>query len=141
MWTTAITTASRASGDSYTSVRAEGRRGSSGRGCRKFGSCPGHRGRIHSRHNTTTMSTPKKRSTFGRLWRAAVLGVADGIPGLSQVVTAIEHFKDPKGVPVGPRLVVGWTTVAMMGMLIAARIWGGFGWDELIKLLGLLAAF
>lgn len=87
------------------------------------------------------MSTTKSRTFFGRLWRSVVLGVADGVPGVSQVVTAIEHFGKKEAPPVGPRLVVGWTTVVLMGMLIAARLWGGFGWDELLRLLGVVVAF
>lgn len=87
------------------------------------------------------MASNKPRTFFGRLWRSVLLGVADGIPGVSQVVTVVEHLKKPDAPPILPRLVVGWTTVVMMGMLIAARVWGGFGWDELVKLLGLLAAF
>lgn len=130
-----------ASGGSCSSVQEVGPRGSSGLGCRRFGSCPGHRSRIHSQHNSTNMSTPKKRTAFGRLWRAAALGVADGIPGLSQIVTAVEHMKDQKGVPVGPRLVVGWSTVVVIGMLLASKIWGGLGWDELLRLVGMIVAF
>lgn len=87
------------------------------------------------------MSTPKKRSTLGRLWRAAALGVADGIPGLSQIVTAVEHMKDHKGIPVGPRLVVGWSTVVIIGMLLASKIWGGLGWDEIFQLVATIVAF
>lgn len=87
------------------------------------------------------MSTTKPRNFFGRLWRSALLGVADGVPVVSQVVTAIENFGKKDAPPVAPRLVVGWTTVVLMGMLIAARIWGGFGWDELLRLLGVVVAF
>jgi hypothetical protein len=87
------------------------------------------------------MAATKQRTFFGRLWRSVLLGVADGIPGVSQLVTVAEHLKENKPAPILPRLVVGWTTVAMMGMLIAARLWGGFGWDELLKLVTLLAAF
>lgn len=87
------------------------------------------------------MANNKPRTFIGRLWRSVLLGVADGIPGVSQVVTVVEHLQKPNAAPILPRLVVGWTTVAMMGMLIAARLWGGFGWDELVRLLGLLAAF
>lgn len=87
------------------------------------------------------MASNKPRTFFGRLWRSVLLGVADGIPGVSQVVTVVEHLKKPDAPPILPRLVVGWTTVVMMGMLIAARVWGGFGWDELVKLLGVVVAF
>lgn len=84
------------------------------------------------------MSAPRTRSTFGRLWRSILLGVADGIPGVSQVVTAVERFRSDDPAPVGPRLVVGWTTVAFMGMIIAARIWGHLSWEELLRLLAVL---
>ena len=50
-------------------------------------------------------------------------------------------MKDQKGVPVGPRLVVGWSTVVVIGMLLASRIWGGLGWGELLKLAGMIVAF
>lgn len=84
------------------------------------------------------MASPKKRTAFGKLWRSALLGVADGVPILSQVVTAVERFKSPDPTPVGPRLVVGWSTVAVMGMIIAARLFGNFSLDELLRLVGLL---
>lgn len=87
------------------------------------------------------MASNKPRTFIGRLWRSVLLGVADGIPGVSQVVTVVEHLKKPDTPPILPRLVVGWTTVVLMGMLIAARLWGGFGWDELLRLLGVVVAF
>lgn len=96
---------------------------------------------LPSRQPLTTMSTPKQRTFFGRLWRSALLGVADGVPGVSQVVTAIEHMGKKDTPPIFPRLVAGWSTVVLMGMLLAARIWGGFGWSELKELLALLATF
>lgn len=87
------------------------------------------------------METPKQRTKFGRLWRSALLGVMDGVPGLSQVVTAVEHFGKKDQPPVGPRLVVGWSTVVLMGMLLAARIYGGFSVEEFMRLLSLLVMF
>jgi hypothetical protein len=84
------------------------------------------------------MSPSKPRSKFGRILRSVLLGVADGIPGVSQVVTAVERFKSTDPTPVGPRLVVGWTTVAVMGMAIAARLWGNFSVEELLRLLQIL---
>lgn len=130
-----------ASAASSTNVQEVVHRGCSALGCLKCepGSCPF--ASLPSQHNPPTMATTKPRTFFGRLWRSVLLGVADGIPGVSQVVTVVEHLKQPNAAPIVPRLVVGWTTVAMMGMLIAARLSGGFGWDELLKLLSVLAAF
>lgn len=128
-------------GDSCSSVKAGAHRGSSGAGWRRYRRCEGPRRSVLSPPHSTNMSTTKPRSFFGRLWRSALLGVADGVPVVSQVVTAIEHFGKKDAPPVAPRLVVGWTTVVLMGMLIAARIWGGFGWDELLRLLGVVVAF
>lgn len=130
-----------ASVGSCLSAQEAGSRGSSVAGCPRCRSCPCRRRGVVSPHNSPTMANNKPRTFIGRLWRSVLLGVADGIPGVSQVVTVVEHLQKPNAAPILPRLVVGWTTVAMMGMLIAARLWGGFGWDELVRLLGLLAAF
>lgn len=128
-------------GGSCSSVLVGDRHGSSVAGWPRFPRCPGPSRSVLSPPHSTNMSTTKPRTFFGRLWRSALLGVADGVPVVSQVVTAIEHFGKKDAPPVGPRLVVGWTTVALMGMLIAARIWGGFGWDELLRLLDVVVAF
>jgi hypothetical protein len=126
---------------SYSNVQGADRLGSSVAGWPRLQRCPGPSRSILSQPHSTNMSTTKPRTFFGRLWRSVLLGVADGVPGVSQVVTAVENFHKKDAPPVGPRLVVGWTTVALMGMLIAAKLWGGFGWDELLRLLGVVVAF
>jgi hypothetical protein len=128
-------------GVSYGNVMADQPRGGSQVGCRKCEQLQDRSGALHSHANPPPMEKPKKRTTFGKLWRSVLLGVADGVPGLSQVVTAVEKFRGSDPVPVGPRLLVGWSTVALMGMLLAARLFGDFSVEELAKLLRIVLVF
>jgi hypothetical protein len=83
----------------------------------------------------------RRRSFVGRLWRAALLGVADGIPFVSQIVTMADNLRQDQPLPAGPRLVVGWSTCLLVAMMLAGRIWGKMEWGELLRLVAMLVAF
>ena len=138
MPTTETTTGSDAHDDNSTQPQAPQNRGACKVGCRH---CQ-EQGRAYNlllwHPKRSTMSAPRERSAFGKFWRSAILGVADGIPVVSQIVTFAEHMKRKDTPPAGPRLVVGWSTVVIMGMLMAAKMWGNFSLEELIRLVRFL---
>lgn len=60
----------------------------------------------------------------GKFAKGAVLGIIDGIPGASQVLSTVTGPKKVNGYEPVTRLVTGWATVAMIGMAFTMKLTG-----------------
>lgn len=80
----------------------------------------------------------KAGPVMGKFAKGAVLGVIDGIPGASQVLSTVTGPKKVNGYEPVTRLVTGWTTVAMVGMAFAMKLTGNMSGVELFAILRLI---
>lgn len=74
----------------------------------------------------------------GKFVKGAVLGVIDGIPGASQVLSTVTGPKKVNGYEPVTRLVTGWATVALVGMAFAMKLTGNVNGIELFAILRMI---
>lgn len=80
----------------------------------------------------------KAGPVIGKFAKGAVLGVIDGIPGASQVLSTVTGPKKVNGYEPVTRLVTGWATVAMVGMAFAMKLTGNVDGIELFAILRMI---
>lgn len=73
--------------------------------------------------------------TIGRTTVQVVRGIADGIPGVSQVVNTAFPAKPRTPGEAGTRILVGWSTVLLVAMAMVMKLYGHIDTWTMVKLI------
>lgn len=71
---------------------------------------------------------------LGRTVLQAGRGVLDGIPGVSQVVNTVLPVRPRTSIEASTRIMVGWSTVVLVGMAVLLKLTGHIDSFTLLKL-------
>ena len=83
----------------------------------------------------------KSGPAIGRIAKGLVLGVVDGIPGVSQVVSTLTADKKINSFDKPVRIVTGWATVGLVGMSFALKMSGHIDNVTLLQMLRMFFSF